>query len=60
MVYAELLILSGLVLLVIGLLRGRGSGPQGHRPQRWKLLRDKPADISDVVYNPKEWRKPGK
>lgn len=58
MIYAKFLIFSGLVLLVIGLLRGRGSGLQGQRPQRWKLLRDRPADLKDVVYNPKEWRRP--
>lgn len=57
MVYAKLLIFTGLVLLVIGLLRGHGSGPQGQRPQRWKLLREKPADLKDVVYHPKEWRR---
>jgi hypothetical protein len=60
MVYAKLLIFSGLVLLVIGLLRGRESDPQSQRPQRWKLLRDKPADLKDVMYHPKEWRRPQK
>jgi hypothetical protein len=60
MVYAKLLIFAGLVLLVIGLLRGRGSGAKNQRPQRWKLFRDKPADLKDVVYHPKEWRKPRK
>jgi len=58
MIYAKLLIFTGLILLVLGLLNKTSSRPRQQRPQRWKLLRDKPADISDVIYNPKEWRKP--
>jgi hypothetical protein len=28
--------------------------------KRFKLFRDKPADLKDAIYHPKEWRKPKK
>jgi hypothetical protein len=58
MAYAKFLVITGLVLLVVGLIQRQREKPvQGIR---WKLLRDRPADLKDTIYHPKEWRKPRK
>lgn len=55
-------ILVGLVWLLWMLIDTRRRRPsQPHKIKRmkqWKLLRDKPADLKDVIYHPKEFRRP--
>lgn len=58
MIYAQILVILGLVLLAVGLIRKYFSrqtvkvdAPQG-------LIRDTPADLKDTIYHPKAWRRP--
>ena len=55
-------ILAGLVWLLWVLVDARRRRPSQpykiKRMKQWKLLRDKPADLKDVIYHPKEFRRP--
>lgn len=51
MIYAQLLVTTGIILLVIGLLR-KARGSSGPRRRTLKRRMD------DAVYNPKEFREP--
>jgi len=57
MIYAQTLVILGLVLLVVGLLRKYASGRPEKNAAPQGLIRDKPADLKDVIYHPKEWRR---
>lgn len=58
MIYAQTLVILGLVLLVVGLVRKyfARSTVRCDSPQR--LIRDTPADLKDMIYHPKAWRRP--
>ena len=52
-------ILAGLVWLLWYLIDARRNRPsQPHKIKRLKLFRDKPADLKDAIYHPKEFRRP--
>ena len=61
MVDNKIWFLLGLIWLLWMVIRARKARqpPSKNRP-RWKLLRDKPADWKDAIYNPRELRKPRK
>jgi hypothetical protein len=51
-------IVAGLAWLLWVLVDARKKRPG--KEKHWKLFRDKPADLKDAIYHPKEWRKPRK
>lgn len=54
-------ILAALVWLLWYLVDARRKRPNmSKKSKSFKLLRDKPSDLKDVIYHPKEWRKPRK
>lgn len=59
MVDDEIWILLGLVWLLWLLIDRRKNRPrQPHKIKRLRLFRERPADLKDAIYHPKEWRKP--
>lgn len=55
---AKYWILAGLVWLLWVLIDARRNRPsQPHKIKHFKLFRDRPADLKDAIYHPKEWRK---
>jgi hypothetical protein len=51
--------LLGLVWLLWLLISSRKDRPsQAHKIRRFRLFREKPADLKEAIYHPKEWRKP--
>jgi hypothetical protein len=61
MVDDKIWILLGLVWLLWVLTDRRKNRPsQPEKVKRLKLFREKPADLKDAIYHPKEWRKPKK
>ncbi len=56
---AKIWILLGLIWGLWVLIDARRNRPsQPHKIKRFKLFKDKPADLKDAIYHPKEWRKP--
>jgi len=45
-----------LFLLLAFVVRSLNKRSRAAKPARWKLLRDKPDDWKDAVYNPKGFR----
>ncbi|WP_310446125.1 hypothetical protein [Thiobacillus sp.] len=59
MVDDKIWLLLGLVWVLWFLIDKRKNRPsQPHKIKKFKLFRDKPADLKDSIYHPKEWRKP--
>ena len=53
---AKIWLLVGLVWLLWVLIDARKKRPS--QVKRWELFRERPADLKDAIYHPKEWRKP--
>lgn len=60
MIFAQILVGAGLVMLALGLLKKMMAQPGKEKTEDERLLKRAPGDWKDFIYNPREMRTPKK
>ena len=60
MIFAQILVGAGLVMLALGLLKKMLAQPGKEKTEDEHLLKRAPGDWKDSIYNPREMRTPKK